>query len=177
MPASDSLVTLDHAKDWAKRLSKHQSGPLAQSQEAVAVMLGHASWHALQRFYQNLASPPETSSQAILEDADAWMKAKLDQVNQAFPGLDAVELEALAHNTTECEVDAEELYYEMRQLEDEGYMPEVALGKALEERSVEVLPPPGHLFLRVRTADGRAFLVPSKSEKPTAKPAGRKPAR
>lgn len=55
MPASSDLVSIDHAKDWAKRLhkSKVSVSTLSSAQEAVAVMLGHASWHALDSFYKN----------------------------------------------------------------------------------------------------------------------------
>lgn len=55
MPASASLVTFEHAKDWAKRLKKATPSfsSLSQAQEAVAKMLGHASWHALSAFYAN----------------------------------------------------------------------------------------------------------------------------
>jgi hypothetical protein len=55
MPASSDLVSIDHAKGWAKRLhkSKVSISTLSSAQEAVAVMLGHASWHALDSFYKN----------------------------------------------------------------------------------------------------------------------------
>ena len=149
MPASDSLVSLDHAKDWAKRLLKHQAGSsldtLAKSQEAVAVMLGHASWHALTRFYQHQKPVSPTPSDASAESTpfDAWMKESLEQANAAYPGLQATQVEMLAHDITDCEATGDELYESMRRFEDEGYFPEAALDLAFKEAAVEVKAPPG----------------------------------
>ena len=182
MPASDSLVSLDHAKDWAKRLLKHQAGSsldtLAKSQEAVAAMLGHASWHALTRFYQNQVpeeAVPSPGPAAEVPPFDVWMKESLDQVNAAYPGLKATQVEMLGHDITECEAAGDELYEAMRRFEDEGYFPDAALDLAFKEVALEVKAPPGHLLVRVRTADQTAYMVTLKSQPkpaPSQKAAG-----
>lgn len=163
MPASSTLVTLDDAKGWAKRLHKHQpDSTLAKSQEAVAAMLGHSCWHALTRFYKaqapaNPAPDPEPKSSS--ESYDEWLEETLGRINRTYPGLNATQVEVLAHETTEFEASSDELYEKMRHYDWEGYSPDAALEMAFDELAVTVKAPPGHLIMRVRTADDTAYLV------------------
>ena len=150
MPASNALVSLDHAKDWAKRLSKHQSCPLSQAQTAVAAMLGHASWHAMCQFYSNQAATPEpvASSPAERESFDELQARQLKKINADYPGLNAVAIEAMGFDLNETFMGYEDIVERARAHEYEGYFFDDAVSKALEEQCVNSYSPPGHLFAR-----------------------------
>lgn len=178
VPASPSLVSLDHAKDWAKRLLKGApSAPiatLAHAQDAVAHMLGHASWHALSQFYRPQATAPSDGPAA---DFDAWSEATLGVLNAAYPGLGAVTVESLATDTVEGELDATTLQDRARDLQNEGYFHDDAFHLAVEQLSVPVKAPPGHLLVRVRNAQGDAYLVTLDSRTYRARLASTRPRR
>ena len=164
MPASAALVSLENAKDWAKRLAKHQSCPLSQAQASVAAMLGHASWHALSQFYsrqaeaQTAPEPPAAS-----ESYEALVARQLKQINTTYPGLNAVAIEAMGMDLNETFMGYEAIVEAARANDYDGYFLEDAVSKALEDHCVESHGPPGHLLVRVRDAQGKAFLVTYKS--------------
>lgn len=168
MPAQTHLVSLDHAKDWAKRLVTFPLpiDRLARAQQAVALMLGHASWHALERFHQDARQEAPARAPSPLEapPAPTDMLAGLTAfLNRRYPGLNAEEVEELALDVDLCKGTPECIAERTRELENEGYFSEDALGKALEELTLRVRLPPGHMMVRVRQADGGTtmMLVPS----------------
>lgn len=155
MPASNTLVSLDQAKDWAKRLTKTNASltSLSASQEAIAIMLGHASWHALTAFY---APKLPTGEDETFEEQ---MARNLKAINTLYPNLNAVSVEVLARETDEIDATSDELYERVRELENEGYFPEGAMDMAMKEMTTRVYAPPGHLMLRVLDAEGKAFMT------------------
>ena len=164
MPASTSLVSLDHAKHWARRLAKAQPAiaSLAQAQEAVAQMLGHASWHALTRFYDT----PATANAVVAADTietdnprDPLFAPSLRLINTKHPGLNAQMVEVLAIETDEIEGGGSQLQETRREFEGQGYYSDDALDKAIEQLSVRIHAPPGHSMIRVRDAQDKATLV------------------
>lgn len=161
MPASASLVTLDHAKDWAKRLKASSSAfaTLSEAQKAVATMLGHASWHALIAFYGRQSSFQEVPSKHPALDSESPFPGVLSLINSRFPGIDAVEVEVLACETDEIETDADTLVDRIADLDGEGYFPETAIQAALKEMTQTVYAPPGFMMVRVRGSSGKAFQV------------------
>lgn len=165
MPASPSVVELNQAKAWAKRLLKATPAleSLSQAQEAVAKMLGHASWHALVAFYAHRkpserdASPhtPHTSSR----NPDDAFSGVLRLINERFPGINATVVETLAHESEEVETGQAEIIDRFFDLERSGHFPEYALEMALKESTQSVHAPPGHLMVRVRNQNNKAMMV------------------
>lgn len=172
MPASNSLVTLDHAKHWAKRLAKTKPtiSTLAQAHEAVAGMLGHASWHALSQFYSAGDAPATegaTDANSSCDNAaakDPLFAPLLALINRRYPGLNAEMVEVMAIESEDIEGGGDAIEMRKRELEDEGYFSEDALGKAIEELTVRTHAPPGHSMIRVRDGNNKATLVVVSSE-------------
>lgn len=164
MPASSNLVSLDHAKKWAKRLTKAPGNTLslAQAQETVAHMLGHASWQALTRFYDTSLTPQTVAeNSAMTQDPGqgSLFSPLLGLINARYPTLHACEVEVLAVETDEIEGGGSDLLDAFREFERDGYFPEDAVMKAVEKLSVRVHAPPGHSMIRVRDGQGKATLV------------------
>lgn len=163
MPASNSLVTLGHAKHWAKRLAKTKPtiSTLAQAHEAVADMLGHASWHALSQFYDAAEAAAANANCASDNSAakDPLFAPLLALINSRYPGLNAEMVEVLAIESDDIEGGGEAIEQRKRELEDQGYFSEDALGKAIEELTVRTHAPPGHSMIRVRDGNKKATLV------------------
>lgn len=168
MPASPSLVTLDQAKDWAKRLAKSKLTVATQAQalEAVAVMLGHASWHALDRYYKNAtpvespASAPDPATEAEPDiPFDKAMERLTAFINGKYPGLKATSVIELAREADLWSGDTHSLRDRIRELEDDGYFPEAALDIAMGEQTSNVCFPPTHLMIRVAQEEGPSMVV------------------
>lgn len=159
MPAAPNLVDLEHAKSWAKRLLKTEPslGTLSRCQEAVARMLGHANWHALGAFYTEKESEPEAESKG--KSLDDMFKGVLSLINTDFPGIKAAQVEVLAHETEELNNGRGDFIDRYQELERDGYFPEAAMDMALDEHTQKIHAPPGHLMIRVRGVDGKAYLV------------------
>ena len=175
MPASPALVSLDHAKDWAKRLQKavpSLSG-LAQAQEAVALMLGHAHWHALTSFYAPVPIPEKAETEG---DYEALYQSV---ISNRHPELGDVRVEVMAYEMTELREDgADGLIARAKELENDGYFQEDALAMALEENTVTSHAPPGHMLVRVRDPSDKAFwlCLSQQDLAPTKRPQDNAPA-
>lgn len=157
MPASPSTVSHVQAKDWAKRLHKAAPalGSLTAAQAALAQMLGHASWHALDRFYANC----EEVNDSAQAEADPF-KETIEQANALYPGLDAKEIEVLAVELDDLDCSASELVERAQEIEREsGMFTDDAYAQALEECVHPVLPPPNHRFVRVINGAGKRVLT------------------
>lgn len=164
MPATPDLVTLDHAKKWAKRLLKNTPTfrQLAQAQMAVAVMLGHASWHALTQNYKAAPAscgPAPSEALSVQAQADAIVQDTLDRLNRHYPGLDALEVQVMAHDLTLLATDEYDLSERMRQLCYDGEDVHSAAHEALTKATMDVVAPPGHMLVQVRTAHHEAVLT------------------
>lgn len=157
MPFASPSVTFAHAKDWAKRLKKASPAfeKLSQAQEAVAKMLGHASWHALTAFYEN-QTPPAVPSPV---DPSHPFADVLELVNAKFPGVNAVDLRVLGYEADEINTDPHALADRILYLDREGYLPEYAAKTVLEEMTCTVHAPPGFIMAGVLDANGKAFQV------------------
>lgn len=158
MPAAPSLVSLDHAKRWAKRLLAHarQHGPvrqLAQAQEAVAAILGHASWHAL------VAAHPTAPDRPPPATFDESMVRLIEEINQLHPALHATQVIEMAHDLDLCSDMPEEISRKVRSATNDGEWVGSAVRKAVEDATVTVKAPPGHLWVRVLTQTRRSVLV------------------
>lgn len=181
MPASTTTVSLDQAQDWARRLLKATPAlsSLSAAQTAVATMLGHASWHALTAFYKPSAPAASPSSKSpsgpgelicvveagprqSMEDS---MAGYLAAINAKYPGLNAIQVEVLAHETDEMEFGPDELIERARQVEyDKGMGFEDALSEILEECQTRIYAPPGHMMIRVECANGRRAMTVMSAE-------------
>ena len=162
MPASASLVSLDQARDWARRLHKATPafGGLAKAQEAVAVMLGHASWHALVAFYQHRSPAPPVRGSAKSDPLGEAMNHCLAAVNARYPGLEATCVEVIANEIEEFAADATQLMeaaYEMERAERLFFSD--AISEVLEKAQITIHAPPGHVLLRVARANGQKSWV------------------
>lgn len=153
MPASSQLVSLEHAKDWAKRLHKHGCLPsLAKAQAAVALMLGHADWHGLTQHYQKSAQP-SVSPQEPKRTIDESMVVLCDEINRLYPGLGATQVIEMAREMDVLDASFDELDREVRAHQDEGHFDSDALSMALEAHQRTVQSPPNHILLRVALTD------------------------
>ncbi len=165
MPASNDLVTLDHAKDWAKRLLKSrqargEDATLSACQTDVSHMLGHASWHALTRFYQPneelSTAPTEAPERRTWEESERHM---LGVINRQHPGMKATSVEVMSLEPV-IEIDSKEQVVELvEQYEDEGGFSPDIVDEALEKLAVPLHAPPGCMWIRVRDDDNKAYLV------------------
>lgn len=170
MPATSALVSLDHAKDWAKRLVKHGQSvrTLAQAQEAVAVMLGHASWHALSRHYQQPPAPPVLATAALSQEEqrpfDEAMEVLCASVNRLYPGLNATGVVEMARDLDVFGGMVAQAAQDIGRLTYDGYATEDAVKEVLGEEVSEVSAPPGHVLLRMMLADETCALVVVTSE-------------
>lgn len=169
MPAQIEYVTLDQAKSWAKRLVKSQDLPkLAQAQEAVAHMLGHASWHALRQFYQNT---PEPASEALVtptpasaegrspRDIDETAQALLEHVQQAYPDLQARQVFEFTREIVSLETDEHELADCASKLERSGYDVAESVRRACRLHLKKNAVPKGFLLIRVLDAKDRVHVI------------------
>lgn len=95
---------------------------------------------------------------------DDMMQAALDTINRKYPGLNGTFVEVIAHETEELECGPDELADKVRELEDEGYFPEGAMDKALEDNTTTLKAPPGFLMIRVRDANNQAYMTVISSE-------------
>ena len=164
MPASASLVRLEHAKTWAKRLLKASPalGTLSACQEAVARMLGHANWHAMEAYYSNQepgSVQPVVQAQPSPGGLDEMFEGVVNLINQRFPGVQATSVQMLAHEMEEMRAEPEEINERSRQLEDEGHFPEDALAMALKQFTTRIHAPTGYLMVRVRNIQGDSILT------------------
>lgn len=168
MPATQDTVSLDQAKDWARRLHKNMPsiGKLSDAQRAVSVMLGHADWHALSRFY-------ETQNDAPRPD-DKVGDDELRRINKLYPGIKATQVEVLAVELDELGDTVDEVMARSWEIENEGAFTRDAIEQALEEAISIVRPPPGHIFVRVRDESGKRImtLLPSRPSPKVAPKAG-----
>lgn len=169
MPATHDTVSLDQAKDWARRLHKNTPsiGKLSDAQKAVASMLGHADWHALGRFYENNQDGPRPDDK-VGDD-------ELRRINKLYPGIKAATVEVLAIEFDELDRTVDEIMARSYEIESEGAFTRDAIEEALEESVSIVRPPPGHIFVRVVDENGRRVmtLLPSRpAPKVAPKPGG-----
>jgi hypothetical protein len=166
MPASVNLVSLDHAKDWAKRLLKHGQGvhTLAQAHAAVAVMLGHASWHALDRHYANQAAPPPLVAPTQPLTFDESMVALCEIVNQKYPAIQATRVVEMARELDLLEKMPAEIAEEAQEKYRDGYFMFDAVHETLKAASKSVHSPMGHMLIRVQDAAEKSTLVLVSSE-------------
>lgn len=165
MPASSQLVTLEHAKDWAKRLVKSRQDrgetiTLSQCQNDVAHMLGHAHWHALTRSYQATSTastvPPAPGSQRSLAEQERQLLAL---INGRHPAMRATAVIAMSREPVQELNDERQFTDKVQEFKDDGgFYPEV-IGEALEELLIPLYMPPGHLWIRVQDAEGKFYLV------------------
>lgn len=161
MPASNQTVSLDQAKDWARRLHKAAPGlgRLSSAQAAVAVMLGHVDWHALTRFYQDQDATDPSTAPVSFSEGD-WEHQELEMINRMHPGLNATSVEMLAVELDEIDGSPEDIVARARELEyEERMFTADAFTQALQEASVVVRPPSGHRFVRVLDDQGRRHMV------------------
>lgn len=161
MPANASLVTLDQAKDWSKRLLKAAPalGSLSQAQQAVAAMLGHASWHALDRFYAAPAWPsPAPVTPAAAERSDPLART-VALLNARHPHLQATDVEVVAHAVVELNANVDELARRADELVYEGCDTQDAWCQAVEEHSRELQAPPDHLLVQTSDEHGQRRLL------------------
>jgi hypothetical protein len=171
MPASSQLVSLDHAKDWAKRLVKHGCLPtLAKAQAAVALMLGHADWHGLTQHYQKSSVPlsdlEETAAiaQAPLRPMDEAMDVLCADVNRLYPGLNATRVVEMARDVDLFDTLPHLFADEVKAHDWNGYGVTDAVKEALAAHVHAIKAPPGHILLRVEVAEPGPLalvLVPS----------------
>lgn len=144
MPAHN--VSLEQAKDWAKRLQKADPAlsKLSHAQKVVAIMLGHADWHGLTRHYTRDRS-----------DNGRSLDRQLDALNRLYPGLEATSIEVLAMEQEEIEGTVDDIIDRAHEIErEDGCFLSEAMEQAMREAVVLSKPPPGHLFVRVLRKDG-----------------------
>ena len=158
MPVAPSLVSIDHAKRWAKRLLTHveKHGPLrqlSQAQEAIATVLGHASWHAM------AAAQAASTEREPPRTFDESMVRLCEEINTLHPDLHAVEVIEMAHDLDLCSNMPDEIADKVREAPNHGEWVGSAVVQAVEEATVTVKAPPGHLWVRVLTETKQSVLV------------------
>lgn len=182
MPASANRVSLDQAKDWAKRLLKAQQvDTLASGQKMVSIMLGHGSWHDLEQFYKSQPAPGRGQSPVIVHldtlgyfepgtapdvpratepvSFDESMARLVRYINFRYPGIEATEIHEMAREVDFFSSSKHEVADKAVEAEREGYFLEDSILKALDDAIVNVKIPDSHILVRVLQANGNSSLV------------------
>jgi len=153
---------MDQAKDWAKRLLKHGSfKQLSAAQNAVAVMLGHASWHALSKAPPSspaMPASPKGAEPAAPDTRPLWDQLE-DIINARHPGLGGGSLVGMARDLDLLQDTPAALAYTIETHHDAGALLDEAVAEALEGATQRIVPPPGHIFVQMETAKGRILIT------------------
>lgn len=172
MPASNKIVTIENARDWARRLQKNTPAlsKLSDAQKAVASMLGHASWYALNNFYKNQESSqtPMVNSTAPVEKTkekasltfDEFNENALAIINERYPDLKAQSIQEMASQFEYINGDANDIINLAQEIEtNEDYSYSDSLEEALERNQVKIHMPKGNLLYRVICENGQHSFV------------------